>query len=512
MTLNAPLSLSLTVPSNTVQFLSQETTTLIVKNLPNFSEPHLRDFLSHFGACKVRILNSQKLKNAAFLDFTDRASASTAFAKIQRLDEIGGKRIRVEYALPSKEALRKGKEKETEDRGADKAVNSNNFDDKDSHQQPLPPLPPVPPLPSEGGESISTALGINYPSNPNLHYRYPPPTNEILFNIMSAIAAVPNLYTQVLHLMNKMNLPPPFTAVMPESIPPLLKDQFPELQGDGSNKKRKKRDELLASDESEIESEDEEEKRIKIQGSNKRPKTVTAPVKELRADSLYSNKTFPQPFQPTPVGTFIIPSPLPPHPIVSQSMESLNIVAPISNNSQPYLATQNNKPTNIIVEPSPPPPLQTSKPQPPSLPAAHNKSMSTSYDEYNKEISTKTDLAFDCISYEEINSNKMPEEELQSIAAMKKYTRGEPSATLYIKNLAQKKVESYDLKRIFGRYFKSQEEMESQLDINLLKEGRMRGQAFVKFPDVNLATKALDEVHGYILYDKPMVIQFGRGS
>ncbi len=39
---------------------------------------------------------------------------------------------------------------------------------------------------------------------------------------MNAIAAVPKLYTQVLHLMNKMNLPPPFGPILPESIPTLV--------------------------------------------------------------------------------------------------------------------------------------------------------------------------------------------------------------------------------------------------------------------------------------------------
>lgn len=45
---------------------------------------------------------------------------------------------------------------------------------------------------------------------PTLKYQYPPPNPDIIVNIMNAIVAVPKLYTQVIHLMNKMNLPPPF--------------------------------------------------------------------------------------------------------------------------------------------------------------------------------------------------------------------------------------------------------------------------------------------------------------
>nr|KAJ3422659.1 hypothetical protein HK105_007090 [Polyrhizophydium stewartii] len=52
-------------------------------------------------------------------------------------------------------------------------------------------------------------LGIFFPLDPDLEYAYPPPSPQIVANIAAAIAAVPTLYTQVLHLMNKMNLPPP---------------------------------------------------------------------------------------------------------------------------------------------------------------------------------------------------------------------------------------------------------------------------------------------------------------
>jgi hypothetical protein len=37
--------------------------------------------------------------------------------------------------------------------------------------------------------------------------------------MMQAIGSVPRLYNQVLHLMNKMNLPPPFGPVRKDAIP-----------------------------------------------------------------------------------------------------------------------------------------------------------------------------------------------------------------------------------------------------------------------------------------------------
>ena len=43
-------------------------------------------------------------------------------------------------------------------------------------------------------------------------------------------------------------------------------------------------------------------------------------------------------------------------------------------------------------------------------------------------------------------------------------------------------------------------------DIRLMKEGRMKGQAFVTFPSNELAAKAMSLLHGYILHEKPVII------
>lgn len=40
----------------------------------------------------------------------------------------------------------------------------------------------------------------------------------------------------------------------------------------------------------------------------------------------------------------------------------------------------------------------------------------------------------------------------------------------------------------------------------------MKGQAFVSLQNVELAQKALKETNGYILKDKPMVVQFARSA
>jgi U11/U12 small nuclear ribonucleoprotein SNRNP65 len=39
-----------------------------------------------------------------------------------------------------------------------------------------------------------------------------------------------------------------------------------------------------------------------------------------------------------------------------------------------------------------------------------------------------------------------------------------------------------------------------------MKEGRMKGQAFVGLPSERSAEKALRDTNGYVLYDKPLVV------
>lgn len=40
----------------------------------------------------------------------------------------------------------------------------------------------------------------------------------------------------------------------------------------------------------------------------------------------------------------------------------------------------------------------------------------------------------------------------------------------------------------------------------LMKEGRMKGQAFVGLPSEQSAEKALRETNGYVLHDKPLIV------
>jgi U11/U12 small nuclear ribonucleoprotein SNRNP65 len=40
----------------------------------------------------------------------------------------------------------------------------------------------------------------------------------------------------------------------------------------------------------------------------------------------------------------------------------------------------------------------------------------------------------------------------------------------------------------------------------------MKGQAFVNMPNEKIAEKALNDTNGYLLDEKPLVVQFARSS
>ncbi|KAL2912185.1 hypothetical protein HK105_208318 [Polyrhizophydium stewartii] len=109
-----------------------------------------------------------------------------------------------------------------------------------------------------------------------------------------------------------------------------------------------------------------------------------------------------------------------------------------------------------------------------------------------------------------------PPDMLEALPAYRNYRRGEPAATLFIKNIDHKNVTEDDLQRLFsavaaGRRSATGSAVEpASVHVRLMKEGRMKGQAFVKFPSVELATEALERLHGGIVRGRPMVIAIGR--
>lgn len=259
------------------------------------------------------------------------------------------------------------------------------------------------------GESVSVPiapdLGINWSFPSDLQYKYPPITEATLQNIANAIVAVPQLYIQVCHLMNKMNLPPPFGTTSPTPSMARLDGKVAEE----------------AASESESDDDFEGEQRAPRSLSNLPPEMRTQPAKK--------------------------PKPLP---------MTINIQGQL--------------------QPVPERPLSPSS--------------------YRKVISRAV-----------LQSQRMSEAELPQ--KFKNYQPGQPSKKLYIKNLSKDTTEE-DLRFIFGRFFPTDQDVESNMITQLMTKGRMRGQAFITFPTIEVAQQALKAVHGFVVNEKPMIIQFGK--
>ncbi|KFQ70829.1 RNA-binding protein 41, partial [Phaethon lepturus] len=111
------------------------------------------------------------------------------------------------------------------------------------------------------------------------------------------------------------------------------------------------------------------------------------------------------------------------------------------------------------------------------------------------------------IPEEEICKNRLSEEELRNIPRFSSYHPGEPNKVLYLKNLGPR-VTMEDLVSLFARF---QREDSPPIQFRLLS-GRMRGQAFITFPDIQSAQDAMLLVNGYNLQGKPVVIEFGKSK
>jgi len=118
----------------------------------------------------------------------------------------------------------------------------------------------------------------------------------------------------------------------------------------------------------------------------------------------------------------------------------------------------------------------------------------------------------DYITAKVLKENKISSEEILNMNQFKNYKEGDKTNRLYVKNIG-KQVSTDELLFIFKRFVRNcTEEEKSTLELRHMKEGRMKGQAFVTFPNENIAEKALIQVHGYILQEKPLVIQYGKAN
>ncbi|XP_013929649.1 PREDICTED: RNA-binding protein 40 [Thamnophis sirtalis] len=382
---------------------------LLVRHLPAvLTASEKEELLRHFGASSVRILSDHgRLKHTAFATFPNENAATQALSKLHQLNLLGHTLV-VEYAKDQESGFAISEPSE-KDKSLEEPVK------EEKGQKDLSCLR------IESG--VAPSHGLTFPINSCLKYLYPPPSSTILANIANALASVPKFYVQVLHLMNKMNLPPPFGPITVR--PPMHTNNLHPA--------------LTPSDVFE------------------QPQTIGIKKIEFNISS------------ETPT-------------ILQKSVEKEH-----NDDSSSEADDITNEGFGKIF---------------PALSSNHKEDTEDEEDEIPSEFVSKRVL----------EKGRISKKEMETLSVFKNYDPGDPNCRIYVKNLS-KQVQEKDLKFIFGKYIDFSSETERiMFDIRLMKEGRMKGQAFIGLPNEKAAAKALKETNGYLLFDKPMVVQFARSA
>ncbi|KAL4616837.1 RNA-binding protein 40 [Arapaima gigas] len=477
--------------------------TLIIRHLPaELTRDEKEDLLKYFGAVSVRVSPEKGfLKHTAFATFSSEKSAAKALSRLHQLDILGHTLV-AEFA----------KDQENVTLLKDPPVSDSLTEEKDGkpkkerRQQNIPLIE----------TSIAPDLGLKFQMSPSLKYLYPPPSTGILTNIAHTLVSVPKFYVQVLHLMNKMNLPCPFgpiTARPPmvyEAVPappppmPPYPPEYPPLPEEEM--------EFSSEEESEYESGDDEEKQrmVKLMGLVNQP--CKRPLRTKRSSARKKPKLKDLLYVPKPDLPSGPTAPLQPSDVFEQLQSSgqKKIEFHISSDVQGKLAggVQPQEEETAIARDD------DDEREDTELPAdgfgkIYPVAQASRQEEESEEDET---IPSEFISRRELEKGRLSRDELKRMSVFRNYEPGDPTCRLYVKNVA-KQVEEKDLRYIYGRYIDVSSETERNMfDIVLMKEGRMKGQAFVGLPNEKSAAKALKETNGFVLHDKPLVVQFARSA
>ncbi|CAG0886920.1 unnamed protein product [Darwinula stevensoni] len=240
-----------------------------------------------------------------------------------------------------------------------------------------------------------------------LTYSYPNCNDQILEAISHSLQTSFPFYIQVLHLMNKMNFPPPFHAT---------EEQAPVNMSESES-------------ESEYESSDEEETLREMRKRKVEEELVPMPLAKKMKSRLKVPKLAIVPNRPRGDEE-------PPKVQKRELKLTICIKGDMKRDSKELVKQGEGEASGVgfgKLEPKKRSPLS------PKSQMKHKGS-----DDVNWECT-------EFISKKELEGNTLPPQEWKKVSAFKNYDPGEPTARLYVKNLA-KEVKEEDLKRIFGRY------------------------------------------------------------
>jgi U11/U12 small nuclear ribonucleoprotein SNRNP65 len=264
--------------------------------------------------------------------------------------------------------------------------------------------------------SWSTAIDLNQPPPHHLRYSYPDPNPHILSNIANMLACNQKFYYQVLHLMNRMNLPAPFEPVEGCSLKNYMKTETADKYTTTVET-----DPELSESEMESEGESEHVDRVESKHSSTRKKISKGMIpKRLKVVSGTIQK---KPKVELSNVFDTVECEVPKKIEVKVSAELNPAEGPIVNTEGGFGVIYSTK--SVISE--------------------EIKKGNESEDD---------DVTGDSISREELATNRLSENDMKDMPIFKNYYPGAPSCRLYIKNLA-KTVTDTDLKYIYKRFIKS---------------------------------------------------------
>lgn len=343
-------------------------------------------------------------------------------------------------------------------------------------------------------------MNFTQPMPPYLKYQYPSVNRYIIDAISIALECSPKFYTQVLHLMNRMHMEPPFIAgaerptyaTMEEHIVRTDKQMVDVgVQTELSSHRKRNR---LASGESELDSSDGSEADDNRRRNNeaKRQRMPDAELHNVR-DKVRKMLRVQQ---------IVGVNPTDKRPTTQATIDNLFDRTEIKSNDMKIVPQM-------------------------TLPTAQVPN--TTADSFSSEKSVtqipqqpSTSLGPQLISDAELLENRIPPDQLLTHPLFQNYDAGSPSNKLYIKNIA-KEVTDDDLKSVFHRYLNENFADGSNvrtIDIRLMTTGRMKGQAFVTFSGpyldgdgyIDIVERARRDTNGLILKSKAIVVSYGKAT
>lgn len=466
---------------------------LIVRSFPvSFTEDEIRKFVQMFDPINIQIFIEH---HAAIVEFSDKYHARHILSLLhqQRLEDT---RIAVEFAPKNRNQRLKQFLNET-------------------HCTKCATTIAAVPQPFNGiGSTLkrlyATADGFDLEQPPPsyLYYEYPKINRDIIDSICIALEISPTFYIQVLHLMNRMNLEPPFVAddksltfdrlTLNDSIERItVSTQTDEMIWQNLIRNKRK---FVESDESEMETSSTGA------DSDGRLPTMRPKRKKINKDEFIKHKQR-NLLKMQRLQTEQVKS------VVSEKVALHNL-----HEAFDFKGKISNSQIKIIV------------PKEISLKCTDRPSEAIEM----KQITDVEREPMNMLTKIEIDENRIPADQLKTHPMFQNYNPGTISNCLYIKNIA-KEVTEDDLRAIYNRYLEVNCNGAGNIrsiDIRLMTTGRMRGQCFVTFDgpylDCNdddggdcvtktnnkyaMVEKALRDTNGLIVKSKPLVVVYGKGK